>query len=378
MPSRYWASSSRQAARLTASSRCAGRADRATSASVGQPADGHPPGPRAPGWAVSCVWRSSKAGTARDRQAGGRLRQAVRPARPRRSSTIFPAGKLPAKCPPGMVKLGSYGSCRRVGGRAGPRRGLGAPDRAVREDPHLRDAGRHPGHRRRGQPGRPAGDDEGAGGDQPASTWPTSSRSATAPARPPTAAARGDHRPEPGGTGRRRRPASRCWSPPATAAWCRTWRWPTGSAMTHRRTPDTAAWDDSPWVTAVAAACRTLARTPASGSVRTRSGTKACSPRAPASPRCSPGPVTRTVSRRHYRQPHALGAGHHDGRPGRHLRGGADARTGVLALATQLNHGQNIGPLNPVLYQVLGPRRRGRRDCRRGPAATTRWSRTAR
>jgi hypothetical protein len=28
---------------------------------------------------------------------------------------------------------------------------------------------------------------------------------------------------------------------------------------------------------------------------------------------------------------------------------------GVLALATQLNHGRNIGPINPVLYGVLGP-----------------------
>jgi hypothetical protein len=27
---------------------------------------------------------------------------------------------------------------------------------------------------------------------------------------------------------------------------------------------------------------------------------------------------------------------------------------GVLALATQLNHGQNLGPINPVLYDVLG------------------------
>jgi subtilase family serine protease len=30
--------------------------------------------------------------------------------------TIFPAGKLPAKCPPGMVKLGGYGSCDAWGG----------------------------------------------------------------------------------------------------------------------------------------------------------------------------------------------------------------------------------------------------------------------
>jgi hypothetical protein len=28
---------------------------------------------------------------------------------------------------------------------------------------------------------------------------------------------------------------------------------------------------------------------------------------------------------------------------------------GVLALATQLNHGHDVGPINPVLYQVLGP-----------------------
>jgi len=28
---------------------------------------------------------------------------------------------------------------------------------------------------------------------------------------------------------------------------------------------------------------------------------------------------------------------------------------GVLALATQLNHGENVGPINNVLYGVLGP-----------------------
>jgi hypothetical protein len=28
---------------------------------------------------------------------------------------------------------------------------------------------------------------------------------------------------------------------------------------------------------------------------------------------------------------------------------------GVMALATQLNHGRNLGPINPVLYDVLGP-----------------------
>jgi subtilase family serine protease len=33
----------------------------------------------------------------------------------------------------------------------------------------------------------------------------------------------------------------------------------------------------------------------------------------------------------------------------------APMTAGVLALATQLNHGQNLGPINPVLYAILGP-----------------------
>jgi len=56
----------------------------------------------------------------------------------------------------------------------------------------------------------------------------------------------------------------------------------------------------------------------------------------------------------HYRQPGALATGRHDGCPGRDV-GGAPLLNGVLALATQLNHG-NLGPVNPLLYRVLGPR----------------------
>jgi subtilase family serine protease len=33
----------------------------------------------------------------------------------------------------------------------------------------------------------------------------------------------------------------------------------------------------------------------------------------------------------------------------------APMTAGVLALATQLNHGRNLGPVNPVLYGILGP-----------------------
>ena len=59
--------------------------------------------------------------------------------------------------------------------------------------------------------------------------------------------------------------------------------------------PDTAAWDDSPWVTGVGGSVPNLTPPTARGSGRIRSGTSAaCSPRGQASPRCTPGLATRT------------------------------------------------------------------------------------
>jgi subtilase family serine protease len=119
--------------------------------------------------------------------------------------------------------------------------------------------------------------------------------------------------------------------------------------------PDTAAWDDSPWVTAVG------------GSVPNLSST--------TGQRAGPDPVwhqgvfsegagfSSVFTRPSYQDGVAgiTGSGMRsvpditmDAQDG--TSEAAPLLNGVLALATQLNHGQNIGPVNPVLYQVLGPR----------------------
>lgn len=120
-------------------------------------------------------------------------------------------------------------------------------------------------------------------------------------------------------------------------------------------TPDTAAWDDSPWVTAVGGSVPNLDKT---------TGT-----------RVGPDPVW------HVRGIFSEGAGYSSvyQRPSYQDRvsaiTGSDMRSvpditmdaqdgtseaaplfaGVLALAAQLNHGA-VGPVNSALYQVLGPR----------------------
>ena len=119
----------------------------------------------------------------------------------------------------------------------------------------------------------------------------------------------------------------------------------------------TAAWDDSPWVTAVGGTLPSLSAT----------GT-----------RLGPDPVWNMWPTG---DPNAEGAGFSAvyTRPGYQdsvaaiikstwrsvpditvdASGGTSQATpllaGVLALATQLNHGKNVGPINDVLYHVLGP-----------------------
>ena len=132
-------------------------------------------------------------------------------------------------------------------------------------------------------------------------------------------------------------------------------------------TPDTAAWDDSPWVTAVGGSVPNL--DPKTGQ------------------RLGPDPIWHVggafaegagyssvftpallPERRggHHPQPDALGAGHHPGLPGRHVRvrAAAGRRAGP---GHPGQPGPDVGPINPALYQVLGPP--GRR-----PASPT-WSR---
>ncbi len=122
--------------------------------------------------------------------------------------------------------------------------------------------------------------------------------------------------------------------------------------------PDTAAWDDSPWVTGVG------------GSVPNLS---------PSGKRLGPDPIWHVGGR------FSEGAGYSSvfKRPryqdgvaaitGSQMRSVPDITMdaqdgtseaapmlgGILALATQLNHA-DVGPINPVLYDVLGPR--GARD----------------
>jgi subtilase family serine protease len=119
--------------------------------------------------------------------------------------------------------------------------------------------------------------------------------------------------------------------------------------------PDTAAWDDSPWVTAVGGSVPNLS---------SKTGQ-----------RLGPDPVwhqgvfsegagfSSVYTRPSYQDGVAgiTGSGMRsvpditmDAQDG--TSEAAPLLNGVLALATQVNHGQNIGPINPVLYQVLGPR----------------------
>jgi subtilase family serine protease len=111
-------------------------------------------------------------------------------------------------------------------------------------------------------------------------------------------------------------------------------------------TPDTAAWDDSPWITAVGGGVPDVSATgqvlgpdslwPASGAgyssvYATPSYQTAVAARTHATTRSVPDI---TMDSRH---------GTSEAAPG---------FAGVLALATQLNGGLDIGPVNPALYQI--------------------------
>jgi subtilase family serine protease len=114
-------------------------------------------------------------------------------------------------------------------------------------------------------------------------------------------------------------------------------------------TPDTAAWDDSPWVTAVGGSVPDVSTTgqvlgpdtlwPSEGagysSVYTRPSYQDGVARAS-------GASMRSVP--------DISMDSHSG-----TSEAAPTFAGVLALATQLNGGQDIGPINPALYQI-GPR----------------------
>jgi subtilase family serine protease len=113
-------------------------------------------------------------------------------------------------------------------------------------------------------------------------------------------------------------------------------------------TPDTAAWDDSPWVTAVGGSVPDVSSTgqvlgpgtlwPSSGA-----GYSSVYPRPSYQDAVarSTGATMRSVP--------DITMDSHDG-----TSEAAPSFAGVLALATQLNGGKDIGPINPALYRI-GP-----------------------
>jgi hypothetical protein len=267
--------------------------------------------------------------------------------------TIFPAGKLPAKCPPGMVKLGSYGSCDAWTGELALdviSAHLIAPyakivisatpaDTQITDDaasqvapPEMMEALERIA---RGHLANVISISDGTGEGSyshgpPELTAQNPGELAAAAAGIPVLVATGD--------------CGVLQNLPVANAQC-------GSASPN---PDTAAWDDSPWVTAVGGSVPNLNKT---------------------GQRAGPDPVWNVdnifsggagYSSVFARPGYQNGVAHithslmrsvpditMDGQDG--TSESAPLLNGVLALATQVNHG-NVGPINPLLYGALGPR----------------------
>jgi subtilase family serine protease len=121
--------------------------------------------------------------------------------------------------------------------------------------------------------------------------------------------------------------------------------------------PATAAWDDSPWVTAVGGSVPNLSAT------GTRLGPDPVwNPSPTGDPDAEGAGFSAVYPRPSYQDSVAAITGSNwrsvpditmDASGG--TSEAAPLLAGVLALATQLNHGKNVGPINNALYQVLGP-----------------------
>jgi subtilase family serine protease len=123
-------------------------------------------------------------------------------------------------------------------------------------------------------------------------------------------------------------------------------------------TPSTATWDDSPWVTAVGGSVPNVS--PANGA---KLGPDPLWHFAPPNAQFSEGAGFSAVFARPAYQNGVASITHSNFRSVPDITMDAQDGTseaapslaGVLALATQENHGANIGPINPVLYDKLGP-----------------------
>jgi hypothetical protein len=277
-----------------------------------------------------------------------------------RISTIYPAGKLPRRCPPGMVKLGSYGSCQAWSGELTLdvlAAHLMAPyarivisatpaDTEIRDDaasqvapPEMMKAVEAIAHHHLANVVSISdGTGESSyrhGGPEILAQDP--GELAAAAAGLPLLVATGD--------------CGVVQTLPAASSQC-------GDTST---VPDTATWDDSPWVTAVGGSIPVvnsqhklvgppeLWRVPCN---QVGSATVTCS---------SAAGFSKVFARPSYQDGVAsiTGSGMRsvpdltmDGTDG--TSEAAPLLAGVLALATQENKA-DLGPINPVLYGTLGP-----------------------
>ncbi|HEY2240822.1 MAG TPA: S53 family peptidase [Streptosporangiaceae bacterium] len=267
--------------------------------------------------------------------------------------TVYPTGPLPATCPPGMVKLGSYGSCSAWGGELALdviTAHLIAPyakiiisatpadteetDDAVSQVamPELMKAVEYIAQNHLANTiSISDGSGESTYSSQEEITAQNAGELTAAAAGIPLLVATGDC-----GVVQNLTNAS-------------------GQCGNVSQGPDTAAWDDSPWVTAVGGSVPNVSTTDGSklgpdpvwhegpfsegagySSVFTRPSYQNGVARITQSPMRSVPDITTDAQ---------------DG-----TSEAAPLLNGVLALATQVNHGSNVGPINPLLYSVLGPR----------------------
>jgi subtilase family serine protease len=272
-----------------------------------------------------------------------------------RITTIYPAGALPKKCPAGMVALGSYGSCKAWGGEltldvisahlmapyakivisATPADTQETDDAASQVAmPEIMKgveviAAKHLAN--------VISISDGNG----ESTYSAGAEEITAQ-DPGELAAAAVGIPVLVGTG----DCGVVQNLPVANSQC-------GNASQQ---PDTAAWDDSPWVTAVGGTIpninpKTGAKVGSDpvwhvdGIFSEGAGYSSVFTR----PAYQNGVADITRSPMRSVPDIALDAQDGTSEAGPLLNG-------VLALATQLNHGHNVGPINPALYDSLGPR----------------------
>jgi hypothetical protein len=269
-------------------------------------------------------------------------------------SVIYPAGKLPRKCPAGMVKLGSYGSCQSWAGEMiidvlavhlmAPYARIvisATPaDTQIRDDaasqvapPEMMRAVEYIASKHLANV---ISISDGTGESSyrhgaPEILAQDPGELAAAAAGIPLLVATGD--------------CGVVQNKPAASRQC-------GDTTTYA---DTATWDDSPWVTAVGGsipvvgANHRLESTPA---LWVTSHAACCSAGAGYSKIYSRPAYQGTVAAITGSTMRSVPDITMDGSYG--TSEASPLLAGVLALASQVNHG-NVGPVNPALYSVLGP-----------------------